>query len=306
MQSPHIPVLLNEVLNIFSDLNEGVFLDCTLGYAGHSYELLKHHPKLYLYACDQDEMALEFSKKKLADFSQRVQIIKSNFCDILDKIDTNNLKGILADIGVSSLQLDYNERGFALDSDFLDMRMDKSTTLDAKMVVNSYSKEKLRHIFLEYGELENEAEIIAQKICKARLNKEITTAKELVEIIGKGYFKGRKVLKAILVFQAIRIEVNNELGVLKQFLEKLKKIKPKGCKVAIISFHSLEDRMIKNAFKEWSKNCICHEMTLKCECGNNHSLGKILSKKAIIASKEEIYYNSRSSCAKMRVFQFLG
>ncbi len=303
MEIPHIPVLLNEVNKAFKDLNTGYFLDCTLGFGGHSESLLQNHPNLKLIACDQDEEALIFSKKRLEEFQGRTQFILSNFSQILDQIPCENLTGILADIGVSSFQLDNNKRGFNLNSDFLDMRMDQKSKISAFEIVNSYPLEKLTFILKEYGEL-NDAHFIAQKICQTRHKSPIKSARELLELIGKAKHNHRKVSKAILVFQAIRIEVNQELEVLKIFLEKLEKLKLKNCILAIISFHSLEDRIIKNYFKKWAKNCICDEKALRCECGNNHSLGQILSKKAIIPSKEEIIKNSRSSCAKMRLFHF--
>lgn len=303
MKIPHIPVLLEEVSEFFSSLDEGIFLDCTLGYGGHSERILKVHPRIELVACDQDNMALEFSKKRLKDYKARTSFYQCNFCEILKYIDVKNLKAVLIDLGVSSLQLDENERGFALNSDFLDMRMNKEQDLSAFEVVNFYNEEKLSFIFQEYGEL-SDAKKIAQKICLARIKKQIQSAKELCSIIGNEKLKGRKVFKAKLVFQALRIEVNQELKVLEQFLKNLELLKPKNCIVAVISFHSLEDRIVKNFFKKWSKDCICDEKAMRCECGANHSLGKILSKKAIVASEEEKKMNSRSSCAKMRVFYF--
>ncbi|AKJ53902.1 16S rRNA methyltransferase [Campylobacter lari] len=304
MQSPHIPVLLQEVLDAFDDFDGGDFLDCTLGYGGHSKALLQAHEKLRLIACDKDLEALNFSKDFLKNFQDRVSFNHIGFKDILTQISTQNLRGILADIGVSSLQLDKNDRGFSLNSDFLDMRMDQNNPLSAKEVVNFYSKEALEQIFKDYGDLTPVASMLAQKIINARSQKEIVSAKELSQIIGNAKLKGRNVSLALLVFQALRIEVNNELGELKSLLENIEKAKLKDCKLAIISFHSLEDRIVKNTFKRWEKDCICDERAIKCECGKGHSLGKILSKKAISASKEEISYNSRSSCAKMRIFYF--
>lgn len=305
MQIPHKPVLLNEVLSLFKNVNKGDFLDCTLGYAGHSEAMLKQHLNLNLIACDQDQIALEFSKKRLMPFEKRINLYHCNFSEILDKIKTQNLRAILADIGVSSLQLDQNERGFSIHSDFLDMRMNQKQSLSAYEVINTYTQEQLAYIFKEYGEL-NDSWFLAEKICKARSKKNISSAKELCEIIGMQKISGRKVLKNTLIFQALRIEVNNELGVLKQFLEKLENLKFKDCLVAFISFHSLEDRMVKKFFKMWSKGCICDERAMKCECGGNHSLGHIVTKKAIIPSKEEISLNSRAACAKMRAFYFKG
>ncbi|WP_139470893.1 16S rRNA (cytosine(1402)-N(4))-methyltransferase RsmH [Campylobacter armoricus] len=304
MQSPHIPVLLQEVLDTFSDFNDGDFLDCTLGYGGHSKALLQAHERLNLIACDKDLEALKFSKEFLKNYQNRIKLKHTGFKEILHQIPTQNLRGILADIGVSSLQLDKNDRGFSINSDFLDMRMDQNNPLSAKEVINSYSKEALEQIFKDYGDLTPVAAMLAQKIIKARSQKEITSAKELSQIIGNAKLKGRNISLVLLVFQALRIEVNNELGELRQLLENIEKAKLKNCKLAIISFHSLEDRMVKNTFKKWEKDCICDARAMKCECGNNHSLGKILSKKAISASKDEISYNNRSSCARMRIFYF--
>jgi len=303
LQSPHIPVLLEEVKEIFKDLNEGVFLDCTLGYGGHSKALLEQHSKLEFIVCDQDQTALDFSKNYLRDFTNRISFFHLNFLEILDKISTQNLCGILADIGVSSLHLDLNKRGFSFDSDFLDMRMNQNAKLSAYELVNFYKQEELARIFKEYGELKDGWKI-AERICKARTEKRIQSAKELCAIVGKEKVYSRKVLKSTLVFQALRIEVNKELEVLKGFLEKIEKANLNDCVVAIICFHSLEDRIVKSFFKKWSKNCICNDDVLKCECGNNHSLGRIMSKKIITPSQKEKSQNPRCACAKMRVFYF--
>ncbi|RQD69020.1 16S rRNA (cytosine(1402)-N(4))-methyltransferase RsmH [Campylobacter hepaticus] len=304
MKIPHIPVLLHEVEEIFKNLKTGYFLDCTLGFGGHSETLLKNHPHMHFIACDQDKQALEFSKKRLKVFDDRIIFMQSNFSEILQKIsDKNKLKGILADIGVSSFQLDNNERGFSLNSDFLDMRMNQNAKISAFDIVNTYTKEQLAFIFKEYGQLYN-AYFIAEKICYARKKKVITSAKELHEIIGKMKQNHRKISQANLVFQAIRIEVNQELQVLKKFLQDLEVLKLQDCILAIISFHSLEDKIIKTFFKKWAKTCICDEKTLRCECGNNHSLGQIINKKIIKANEEELSNNSRASSAKMRAFHF--
>ncbi|ECP4379962.1 16S rRNA (cytosine(1402)-N(4))-methyltransferase RsmH [Campylobacter upsaliensis] len=303
MQIPHIPVLHKEVNQLFEKLNEGLFLDCTLGYGGHSENVLKMHPNLHLIACDQDEEALQFSKERLREFDARVKLYHSNFSQILERVDLKNLRGILADIGVSSLHLDKDERGFSLRSNFLDMRMDKSQPLSAFDVINTYSKEKLAKIFKTYGELKDGA-FLAEKIIKARAKKQIASAKELYEILGNIRLKNRKISQAILAFQALRIEVNKELEVLELFLQKLEKAHLKDCILAIICFHSLEDRIVKNYFKKWAKACICDERAIRCECGANHNLGEILSKKPITPDEEEIKANPRSSCAKMRAFYF--
>lgn len=301
MQIPHIPVLYNEVLEIFKDC-KGVILDCTLGYGGHSFGLLNTNENIKIKACDRDDEAVLFSKQRFSKFGDRIQIYKSKFSEFINLINQNEVCGILADIGVSSLQIDKNERGFSINSDELDMRMDKTQILNAKDVVNLYSKDELARIFFNYAELTNSYKI-AEKIVSYRTNKTITSAKELANIVNLNSIKGRNINPAILVFQAIRIEVNKELDELENLLNLIENSKINNAKVAIISFHSLEDRIVKNRFKKWEKECICPDFFVKCECGKNHALGKILSKKAITASKDEIKKNSRSSCAKMRVFE---
>lgn len=301
MNSIHIPVLLNEVVESFRDINDGVILDCTLGYGGHSKALLDTLPNIKIIACDQDDMAISYCTNKFKNYTDRIQIYKSNFSQILQKIPQENIRAILADIGVSSLQLDLNERGFALKSDILDMRMDSSNQLDAKTIVNNYSQSQLEKIFYEYGELPN-AKSIANKIIIARQNKEISSAKELVQIIGNSNLQNRSVNIATLAFQAIRIEVNKELDVLKELLNSIQNSAINHARVAIISFHSLEDRIIKDKFKSWQSSCICPSEAMRCECGNNHSIGKIITKKPITPSAQEIKANSRSACSKMRIF----
>jgi 16S rRNA (cytosine1402-N4)-methyltransferase len=301
LNSIHIPVLLNEVVEAFRDINDGVILDCTLGYGGHSKALLDTLPNIKIIGCDQDDMAISYCTNKFKNYADRIQIYKSNFSQILQKIPQENIRAILADIGVSSLQLDLNERGFALKSDILDMRMDSSNQLDAKTIVNNYSQSQLEKIFYEYGELPN-AKSIANKIIIARQNKEISSAKELVQIIGNSNLQNRSVSIATLVFQAIRIEVNKELDVLKELLNSIQNSAINHARVAIISFHSLEDRIIKDKFKSWQSSCICPSEAMRCECGNNHSIGKIITKKPITPSAQEIKANSRSACSKMRIF----
>ena len=302
LNSPHIPVLLEEVLSAFSGIKSGVIVDCTLGYAGHSNAILERNKDINLIACDRDEEAIEFSAAKLKKFQNRVKIYKSEFSEILNKVDTKQIRGILADIGVSSLQIDKNERGFSLKSENLDMRMDSSLEISAFDVVNFYSEERLARVFRDYGELPN-ANKIASKIVSARKNGDIKSAKELADIIGGKFLGGRSVNPAILAFQAIRIEVNNELEELENLLNAIENSDIDDCIVVVISFHSLEDRIVKTRFKKWAKNCICPDSAMRCTCGGNRAKGEIVVKKAIIASAKEIKSNPRSSCAKMRVFK---
>lgn len=302
MDTPHIPVLINEVTNIFSDLDNGYFVDCTLGYAGHSYEILKKYKNVKLIACDRDIEAINFSKNRLSEFGDRVSFFHTSFSKIIDECESLQIRGILADIGVSSLQLDKLSRGFGFDSEVLDMRMNQSDGLNAYDVVNRYPKNELERIFRDYGEL-REYKKIAKKICDERDKKPIDSAKKLSELIGtKSHFGGRKISPATLAFQAIRIEVNDEINELKTLLESIKASKIDNCILAIISFHSLEDRIVKQTFKSWTKSCICPPEVFKCECGNNHSIGKILTKNVVEPTQAEIKQNPRSRSSKLRAF----
>ena len=297
---PHIPVLYNEVLDCFKEINKGYIIDCTTGYAGHSSGLLNQNSSVKLICNDQDDEALNFSKNRLKDFENRVEFNKGNFENIIKKFENYPIRGVLADIGVSSLQLDKLDRGFSFNSENLDMRMNQNQILDASNVVNSYSQVELENIFKEYGEI-REYKKVASLIVK---NRPFYSAKELAEFFYNKLPKG-KIHPATLIFQAIRIEVNDELGVLDRLFKSMEESKLKDCIVAIISFHSLEDRVVKNYFKKWSENCICPKDAFRCECGKNHALGKIITKKPIIATNFEIKQNPRSRSAKLRVFRFV-
>ena len=297
---PHIPVLYSEVLDCFKDINKGYIIDCTTGYAGHSSGLLNQNSSVKLICNDQDDEALNFSKNRLKDFENRVEFNKGNFENIIKKFENYPIRGVLADIGVSSLQLDKLDRGFSFNSENLDMRMNQNQSLDASTVINSYSQVELENIFKEYGEI-REYKKIASLIVQ---NRPFYSAKELAEFFYNKLPKG-KIHPATLIFQAIRIEVNDELGVLDRLFKSMEEAKLKDCIVAIISFHSLEDRVVKNYFKKWSENCICPKDAFRCECGKNHALGKIITKKPIIATNIEIKQNPRSRSAKLRVFRFV-
>ena len=297
---PHIPVLYNEILDCFKEIKTGYIIDCTTGYAGHSSGLLNQNSSVKLICNDQDDEALNFSKNRLKDFENRVEFNKGNFENIIKKFEDYPIRGILADIGVSSLQLDKLDRGFSFNSENLDMRMNQNQILDASNVVNSYSQVELENIFKEYGEI-REYKKIASLIVQ---NRPFYSAKELADFFYNKLPKG-KIHPATLIFQAIRIEVNDELGVLDRLFKSMEESKLKDCIVAIISFHSLEDRVVKNYFKKWSENCICPKDAFRCECGKNHSLGEIITKKPIIATNFEIKQNPRSRSAKLRVFRFV-
>jgi len=299
---PHIPVLHAQVLEAFEDIEDGIIIDCTMGYGGHSSMILEANPNIKLIAIDQDQTAIDFSTQRLEKFGDRVDIKKGRFSavikDIVKEYDINDIKGVLADIGVSSLQLDQKERGFSFDSDNLDMRMDKDAPLSAAEVVNEYSLSELEKIILEYGELRNYKKIASFIVN----NRPFDSAKNLSDALKPMMPKGKKIHPATLLMQAIRIEVNDELGELKSLLKTIEDARFPHAKVAIISFHSLEDRIVKQTFSAWAKSCICPSEAMRCTCGNNHSLGKVLTKKPIMAEDNELRENPRSRSAKMRVF----
>ena len=300
---PHIPVLYREVLEAFEDIKDGIIIDCTMGYGGHSSMILEANPNIKLIAIDQDQTAIDFSSKRLEQYGDRVSIRKGRFSsvikEILNEVDIKDIKGILADIGVSSLQLDQKDRGFSYESDNLDMRMDKDAPLSASIVVNEYSSNELEKILLEYGELRNYKKLTSV-IMK---NRPFYSAKELSEVLKPHMPHGKKIHPATLLMQAIRIEVNDELGELKSLLQSLEDAKFPHAKIAIISFHSLEDRIVKQTFSKWSKSCICPQEVMRCMCGNNNDLGKIISRKPIMAKDDELKENPRSRSAKMRIFE---
>jgi len=295
---PHIPVLLNETVNLYKDMKNGYFVDCTLGFGGHSEAILEKYPQVKLIGIDQDKDAMEFAKKRLSKYADRVEFINKRASEALKELNGLPISGILADIGVSSYQLDNPERGFTFDSGTLDMRMNKEQSFSAKEVVNFYSREDLERILKDYAE-ERRYKKIADFIIK---NRPIVSNKELSEVLMKAGLKNNKDLAP--VFQAIRIEVNNELKELENILDASEKIASEGTILGIITFHSLEDRIVKNRFKEWAKKCICPPEAMRCECGGNNQKGKILTKKPITATKEEIKKNPRSRSAKLRGFMF--
>jgi 16S rRNA (cytosine1402-N4)-methyltransferase len=303
MQTPHIPVLLDEVLESFKDVGEGYFVDCTLGYAGHSSEMLARYEGLKHIGIDRDDEALDFSKKRLEPFEGRSTLYKGTFATVLPTLKETPIMAVLADFGVSSLQLDKKDRGFSFTSETLDMRMDASSALSAYEVVNEYPKEKLEYIFDAYGEVRSFKKL-ASAVVEARAQAPIKSAKELSEIAKTVIPVGGKIHPATLMFQAIRIEVNNELGEIEGLLDALEQKHLKGEVVSLISFHSLEDRLVKNRFKKWAQACICDPQAMRCTCGKNHAIGKAFSSKPVTATKEELKINPRSRSAKLRSFRF--
>lgn len=301
-ETPHIPVLYREVVEAFSPCKEGIVIDCTMGYGGHTSLLLENNSKLSLIGIDQDPTAIAFSSKRLEPFGNRVEIRRGRFSEVAHEAITEKgekICGILADIGVSSLQLDQRERGFSYESDTLDMRMNPDAPLSAREVVNEYSQSALETILREYGEVTN-ARKVAETIVHRR---PFASAKELSNAIFHLMPKGKKIHPSTLVMQAIRIEVNDELGELTRLLDAVEASTIKTLRVAIITFHSLEDRIVKNRFTKWGKNCSCPDDAMRCTCGNKNAIGKVITKKPLIAQADELRANSRSRSAKLRIFE---
>ena len=303
----HISVLLKESIEGLNLKDNGIYLDCTLGYAGHSSEILKRIKNGYLFAIDQDEDAINSSRERLSKIGDNFTIIKCNFKDLkreLNERNVNFVDGILFDLGVSSVQLDEVERGFSYHNDArLDMRMDKSATLTAEDVVNTYSEAKLTKIFYKFGE-EKYSKSIARNIVNARKNKRIETTLELADIISRSVpFKAKKDHHpARQVFQAIRIEVNHELDILEDALKDALSILNVGGRLCVITFHSLEDRIVKNVFKEYTN------IDPKVKGLPDIPLEylpdfKLVNKSVIIPSDEEIKNNNRSRSSKLRIIE---
>ena len=307
MKFEHKPVLLQECIEGLQIKPDGIYVDGTMGGAGHSIEIVKRlSSDGKLIGIDRDEEALKASKERLSEYKNVTYIHDNhdNIKEILQKLEMNQVDGILLDLGVSSFQLDERNRGFSyLGENELDMRMDKTQELTAKQVVNYYSEKELANIIYEYGE-ERFSRQIAKNICNYRKEKTINTTKELVNIIEKSIPKSKQNdgHPAKRTFQAIRIEVNNEIKPLYQTVKDcIDCLKPQG-RLCIITFHSLEDRAVKNAYIEAKGKCTCPPDLPYCVCGAK-TLGKMITKKPIIATKEEQEENSRSKSAKLRIFE---
>jgi 16S rRNA (cytosine1402-N4)-methyltransferase len=309
MEFKHVSVLLNECIEALDIKENGIYVDCTMGGGGHSLEVLK---KLKgtgrLIGIDQDTNAIAAAKERLKDY-ENVTYVHNNFYNIdsiLETLEIEKVDGILMDLGVSSHQLDEAERGFSyMRNAPLDMRMDRESSLSAYDVVNGYSEEELYRIIKEYGE-ERFAKRIAQFIAERRAVKPLETTFELVDAITAAIpakFR-REGHPGKRTFQAIRIEVNRELQILdKAIKDSIERLNPKG-RIAVITFHSLEDREIKNLFKKLEDPCICPKDFPVCACGKKSTI-KIITKKPIIPSDEEMTENSRSRSAKLRVAEKL-
>ena len=310
MEFKHVSVLLDECINALNIKEDGIYVDCTLGGAGHSSEIVKRLSSYgRLIGFDQDKDALKAAGERLKDY-KNVTYVHSNFYaiyDVLTDLGIDGVDGILMDLGVSSYQLDNGERGFSYMQDApLDMRMNRENEFSAYEIVNTYSEEELYRIIKEYGE-EKFAKRIAGFIVKNREEKNIETTLELVEIIkaaipAKARREGPHPAKR--TFQAIRIEVNKELEIIsKTILDGVKKLN-KGGRMAIITFHSIEDRIVKNTFKELANPCTCPSEFPVCVCNRKPEV-KLISSKPIEASKEELEFNPRSRSAKLRIIEKL-
>ncbi len=309
MEFKHIPIMLDQVLEGLNIKSEGVYVDGTLGGAGHSYEIVK---KLSgggrLVGIDQDGDAIKSAGSRLQKYNDRVDIVKSNYVNmtsVLDNLGIDKVDGILLDLGVSSYQFDNAERGFSYRMDApLDMRMDRDNEYTAEDLVNDYSEEDLRRILKEYGE-EKFASRIAAEIVKTREKQRIRTTFELNDVISRAIpaaarrHGGHPAKKT---YQAIRIELNRELTVLADSIDgMIDRLKPEG-RICIITFHSLEDRIVKNAFRNAENPCICPPEFPVCVCGRK-SKGRVITKKPVEADEKEREINPRSTSAKLRIFE---
>lgn len=305
-QFSHKPVLLEEVLDALSLRGDGMFLDGTVGGAGHSSAIASKLTTGKLIALDRDDTAIAVATERLSRFGDRAEVVKSNFADMAKVCKDKGIEaldGILLDLGVSSHQLDTPERGFSYVHDApLDMRMDRTAPIDAAYVVNNYERQDLIRIIRDYGE-EKLAVRIADKICKRREEKPIERTGELVDIIRSAYPDGGRSMKhhpAMRTFQAIRIEVNGELEIIGRTVKDAVNLLAPGGRLAIITFHSLEDRAVKEAFAELAQGCTCPRDFPICVCGKKPQI-RIVSKKPIVSSPEELKDNPRAHSAKLRV-----
>lgn len=309
MEFAHVSVLLNETIEQLHIRPDGIYVDGTLGGGGHAYEVCRRlSPKGRLIGIDQDAAAIEAAGERLLEFGDQVTIVRSNYCNMrleLQKLGIDRVDGILLDLGVSSYQLDSAERGFTYREDApLDMRMDRRQSKTAREIVNEYSEQELFRVIRDYGE-DKSAKNIARHIAAAREKKPIETTGELVEIIksavpAKVRMSGGHPAKK--TFQAIRIELNRELEVLKDSLDDMIDLLKPGGRICVITFHSLEDRLVKTIFKTNENPCTCPSNFPVCVCGNKPK-GRLAVKKPIVPGEEELTKNKRSKSAKLRVFE---
>ena len=309
MEFKHKSVLLNETIDGLNIKPDGIYVDGTLGGGGHAYEVCRRlGEKGSIVGIDQDAAAIEAASARLKDFGEKVTIVRSNYCDMkskLHELGIDKVDGIVLDLGVSSYQLDTAERGFSYREDApLDMRMDTRQKMTARDIVNDYTEADLYRVIRDYGE-DKFAKNIAKHIVQARAVKPVETTAELSEIIRASIpmkFQKKSGHPAKRTFQAIRIELNRELDVLRDSLDDMIDLLNPGGRLCIITFHSLEDRIVKSAFRKNKNPCTCPPDFPVCVCGKK-SKGSIITKKPILPSEEELEYNSRSKSAKLRIFE---
>lgn len=309
MEFKHKSVLLNETIDGLNIKPDGIYVDGTLGGGGHAYEVCRRlGEKGSIVGIDQDAAAIEAASARLKDFGEKVTIVRSNYCDMksrLHELGIDKVDGIVLDLGVSSYQLDTAERGFSYREDApLDMRMDTRQKMTARDIVNDYTEADLYRVIRDYGE-DKFAKNIAKHIVQARAVKPVETTAELSEIIRASIpmkFQKKSGHPAKRTFQAIRIELNRELDVLRDSLDDMIDLLNPGGRLCIITFHSLEDRIVKSAFRKNENPCTCPPDFPVCVCGKK-SKGSIITKKPILPSEEELEYNSRSKSAKLRIFE---
>ena len=309
MEFKNKSVLLNETIDGLNIKPDGIYVDGTLGGGGHAYEVCRRlGEKGSIVGIDQDAAAIEAASARLKDFGEKVTIVRSNYCDMkskLHELGIDKVDGIVLDLGVSSYQLDTAERGFSYREDApLDMRMDTRQKMTARDIVNDYTEADLYRVIRDYGE-DKFAKNIAKHIVQARAVKPVETTAELSEIIRASIpmkFQKKSGHPAKRTFQAIRIELNRELDVLRDSLDDMIDLLNPGGRLCIITFHSLEDRIVKSAFRKNENPCTCPPDFPVCVCGKK-SKGSIITKKPILPSEEELEYNSRSKSAKLRIFE---
>ena len=309
MEFKHKSVLLNETIDGLNIKPDGIYVDGTLGGGGHAYEVCRRlGEKGSIIGIDQGAAAIEAASARLKDFGEKVTIVRSNYCDMkskLHELGIDKVDGIVLDLGVSSYQLDTAERGFSYREDApLDMRMDTRQKMTARDIVNDYTEADLYRVIRDYGE-DKFAKNIAKHIVQARAVKPVETTAELSEIIRASIpmkFQKKSGHPAKRTFQAIRIELNRELDVLRDSLDDMIDLLNPGGRLCIITFHSLEDRIVKSAFRKNENPCTCPPDFPVCVCGKK-SKGSIITKKPILPSEEELEYNSRSKSAKLRIFE---
>ena len=309
MEFKHKSVLLNETIDGLNIKPDGIYVDGTLGGGGHAYEVCRRlGEKGSIVGIDQDAAAIEAASARLKDFGEKVTIVRSNYCDMkskLHELGIDKVDGIVLDLGVSSYQLDTAERGFSYREDApLDMRMDTRQKMTARDIVNDYTEADLYRVIRDYGE-DKFAKNIAKHIVQARAVKPVETTAELSEIIRASIpmkFQKKSGHPAKRTFQAIRIELNRELDVLRDSLDDMIDLLNPGGRLCIITFHSLEDRIVKSAVRKNENPCTCPPDFPVCVCGKK-SKGSIITKKPILPSEEELEYNSRSKSAKLRIFE---